>query len=160
MNRLWFLLIPVLLCACSSIDCPVNNVVETTYVTYDSEGNELVLSGDTLAVLSFRSDGQDTLLLNRQTGSSTFHLPISYSHPEDVLFFCFYNDSIFVVDTVWVKKDDYPHFESVDCSAVFFHTLTGVRYTTHAIDSIVINNPTVDYDNTTVHFRYYPKSGL
>ena len=61
-------------------------------------------------------------------------------------------------DTVWVKKDDYPSFESVDCSAVFFHTLTGVRYTRNYIDSIVIKNPSVTYDPNTVHFYFYPKT--
>jgi hypothetical protein len=87
-------------------------------------------------------------------------LPISYSHPEDVLLFKFEiasTDSL-VRDTVWIKKDDYPHFESVDCNTTFFHTLTNVRYTRNYIDSIVINNPSVTYDSKTVHFYLYPKS--
>jgi hypothetical protein len=60
---------------------------------------------------------------------------------------------------VWVKKEDFPHFESVDCNASFFHRLTDVRHTRHYIDSIVISNPSVDYDQKTEHFRLYPKTG-
>jgi hypothetical protein len=46
----------------------------------------------------------------------------------------------------------------VDCSAAFFHDITDVRYTHHAIDSLVIKNFHVDYDKSTVHFYLYPKT--
>lgn len=158
MKKWLFFVMAAFVVSCSSIDCPVNNVVATYYKTYKSNGDSLIMT-DTVIVLSMRKDGTDTLLLNRFVGRSRFSLPISYSHPEDALIFLIYNDSVLTVDTVWVKKDDIPHFESVDCNASFFHNITAVRHTLNGIDSIVINNPTVDYDKTTVHFRLYPKSG-
>ena len=160
MKRLPYIWLLMLLAACSSIDCPVNSIVETVYNVYDSVGNELSL-GDTLTVTSTRKDGIDSTVLNKLVGKSTFNLPISYSHPEDIFVFHFDNnekDSLHVTDTVWVKKDDYPHFESVDCNSIFFHTITGIRYTQNYIDSIVIKNPSVTYDHNTVHFYLYPKS--
>jgi hypothetical protein len=63
-----------------------------------------------------------------------------------------------VVDTVWIKKDDIPHFESVDCNPAFFHTITDVRYSRNYIDSLVLLNRSVTYDQETVHFRLVPKS--
>ena len=146
--------------ACSSIDCPVQNTVRTYYNICGSDGSALTLK-DAVTVISRRSDGLDTLLLNLQTNVSAFSLPISYSHPEDILVFAFSTatgDSIYGIDTVWVKKEDIPHFESVDCSASFFHHLTDVRTTHHYIDSLVINNPEVNYDQSIVHFRLYPKT--
>ena len=124
--------------ACSSIDCPVQNTVSTHYAICDADGNETTLN-DTLWVWTQRSDGTDTLLLNRLIGQSAFSLPISYSHPEDMLVF-FKGDinGNYTLDTLWLKKDDIPHFESVDCSAHFFHQLTGTRYTRNGIDSITI----------------------
>ena len=160
MKRLPYIWLLMLLAACSSIDCPVNSIVETVYNVYDSVGSELSL-GDTLTVTSTRKDGIDSTVLNKLVGKSTFNLPISYSHPEDIFVFHFDNnekDSLHVTDTVWVKKDDYPHFESVDCNSIFFHTITGIRYTQNYIDSIVIKNPSVTYDHNTVHFYLYPKS--
>jgi len=65
---------------------------------------------------------------------------------------------VHVVDTVWIKKEDHPHFESVDCNTVFFHTLTNVRHTRNYLDSIVIKNTSVTFDDETVHFKLYPKS--
>ena len=161
MKRLLYLLLAVLLIvACSSVDCPVDSTVTTLYKLLNSDGTELALT-DTLTIKSARMDGKDTVIYNKGISISEFTLPISYSHPEDVLVFCFdnnNNDSLHVVDTVWIKKDDYPHFESVDCNTTYFHTITGVRYTRNYIDSIVINNPSVSYDSQTVHFYLYPKS--
>ena len=141
--------------SCSTIDCPVDNLVETRYRFLNTAGDSLVLM-DTLSITSMRADGEE-VLLNRKVGMATIQVPISYSHPEDILVFNVYNNEYSIVDTVWVKKDDIPHFESVDCNASFFHTITGVRYTTNLIDSIVINDPSVDYDKTTIHFYIYPK---
>lgn len=153
----WLALIAVvLLVSCSSIDCPVDNVVATRYRFHNTAGDSLILK-DTLSVTSKRKDGTDTLLLNKLVDKASFSMYISYSHPEDVLVFQFKKGSSIVTDTVWVKKDDYPHFESVDCNAAFFHTLTAVRNTTNVLDSVVIKNPSVNYDNTTVHFYIYPK---
>lgn len=164
-----FYLITLLLLSmsCSSIDCPVDNTVSVQYEIRDKAGKALALR-DSLSVVTTRLDGQnvditallnsESVTLNKLIGKSAFSLPISYSHPEDILFFCFADSVKMVVDTVWIEKDDIPHFESVDCSAAFFHELKGVRFTRHAIDSLVLLNKSVTYDQTTVHFRLVPKN--
>ena len=152
----WLLFLGVaLVVSCSSIDCPIKNVVATYYNIYDSDGDLYELE-DTLTIYSKTKEGKDTILLNRGIGLSYFGLQISKSHPEDELYFHFFNDEYDVMDTVWVQKEDYPHFESIDCKAEFFHKLTGVRYTKHGIDSLVINYSNVDYDDTKIHFYLYP----
>jgi hypothetical protein len=142
--------------ACSSINCPVQNTVAVYYaVGYDDELGDRVSEtlNDTLWVWTQRSDGTDTLLLNRGTGLQTFQLPISYQHPEDMLVFAIADTAdVLTIDTVWIKKDDIPHFESVDCAAHFFHRLTDVRSTHYRIDTIAINNPSVTYDPTVTNF--------
>ena len=145
------------LMACSSIDCPVQNTVSVQYAVYDGQGEATM--DDTLWVFSKRSDGTDTLLLNRGVGISSFSLPVSYAHPEDVLiFFIADTAGVYTLDTLWMKKDDIPHFESVDCSAHFFHRITAVRSTHDGIDSVTIVNPLVDYDTFKTHLRIYFKS--
>ena len=156
MNRWVAVLMVALLVSCSSIDCSVNSLVRTKYQFYNSNGDSLSLL-DTMTIVSKRVDGSDTVIYNKGVGFSSFHLPISYSHPEDVLVFRFDNSDLHVVDTVWLKKDDYPHFESVDCNASFFHRLTAIRYTTNCFDSLVIVNPSVTNDDQVLHVRIYPK---
>ena len=159
-----------LISSCSTIDCPVQNSVLVQYEIRDKAGEALSIT-DSLSVVSTRVDGKNVLLdittlqdgntivLNKLVGRSAFSLPISYSHPEDSLYFCFKDSVKLVVDTVWIKKDDIPHFESVDCAAAFFHELTDVRYTHNAIDSLVLVNRSVTYDVQTIHFYLYPKTG-
>jgi hypothetical protein len=145
------------LLSCSTIDCPVNSLVETKYEFYSSTGETLTLL-DTLTVVTARQDGIDTVF-NKGSNISSFSLPISYSHPEDVFVFRFKGDGWQTADTVWIKKEDYPHFESVDCNPLFYHDLTAVKCTHNLLDSIVIKNPSVTNDNKVVHLYIYPKTG-
>ena len=149
------------LAACSTIDCPVQNKVAVNYAVKTIVGGVEVNDTlkDTLYVWSTRSDGDDTLIFNSGIDISSFSLPVSYTHPEDKLVFCLVDtNKVAKIDTVWIKKDDYPHFESMECKVDYFHQLTGVRYTTHAIDSLVLKNPNVNYEDQTINFFIYPDS--
>jgi len=141
--------------SCSSIDCPVNRLVLTQYQFTNSDGQVLTLL-DSLTVSTTRMDGKDTLF-NKGSKITNFYLPISHTHPEDELVFHFDGDSLHMTDTLWVKKDDIPHFESVDCNASFFHTLTNIRCTHNLLDSVVITNPSVTNNDQVVHVLLYPK---
>lgn len=143
----------LLLTGCSSLDCPYNNLV---YTKYRLRGDVTTLA-DTLTITTSRtSDGRDTILLNQAVNTDSFELPMSYSGDRDILRFHLGSaDGETFDDTVTVKKENYPHFESVDCSPAFFHIITGVSYTTHAIDSIVLHQPQVTYNATQPHFYIY-----
>ena len=145
--------------SCTSVDCPVENKVYTVYNLLKANGSTDTLKVDTLSIITKRANDTDTILLNRLTGISTFDLPISYTLPEDI-FYLTLLDTIghTYQDTIFIKKENYPHFESVDCQATYFHRLTEVRTTKHIIDSIVINNPTVNYDAKNEHFHIYFKA--
>lgn len=156
--------------ACSSIDCPVQNTVYTVYNVMNSDGTKGSLATDTLWVWTNRFDGTDTvisthrednLVLNYFHGSTatSFSLPISYTQPEDVLYTQVRDTSkTLYYDTIRIKKENIPHFESVDCQASYFHEITSVMTTHHLIDSIVINNPKVNYDASKAHFYIYFKT--
>lgn len=146
--------------ACSSIDCPVENTVAVRYGIYTTDGSSEVADTlqDTLWVWITRGQLSDTLLLNGLVGLSSFAMHVSYQRPVDTLIFHL-SDTLHrrTVDTVFLSKTDTPHFESVDCSAHFFHRLTAVRSTHRAIDTITINQPAVNYDQTQTHLHIYFK---
>lgn len=144
------------LIACTTIDCPVQNTVYTVYTLQTAEGKADTLR-DTMYVFSKRKDNKDTIIFNAGIDISKFTLPISYANPEDTLYFLLRNSGVMSLDTVWIKKENYPHFESVDCSAAFFHKITDVRSTHNGIDSITINKRDVNYDAKTEHFHIYLK---
>jgi len=149
---------PITLClalmmvvSCASIDCPLNNMVYAKFKLHSK-------LADTLTISTMRSDGSDSVLLNKSINTDSFQLPMSYKYTEDVLFFERKGLSTTTIDTVKIAKTNQPHFESVDCNASIFHTITGVNYTHHAIDSIAITHTTVSYDASKAHFLIYFKS--
>ena len=137
---------------CTSLDCPLNN---TTYTKYRLMGNVTTLN-DTMTISTTKTEGTDSVLINKDVKVDSFILPMSYHQPEDVFYFEIRNQENQVYkDTVTVKKDDFSHFESVDCNPAFFHTITEVKTTHNLIDSIVINNKDVNYDASKAHFYIY-----
>ena len=146
----------VVLGACTSIDCPLNNTVVCKYVL---DGPVVSLT-DTLNVLTHRVGRPDTLLLNRLVQASDFTIPMSHTQDVDELYFTLTNSSrVNVTDTVRIGKENHPHFESLECPPSFIHTLSSVEHTTHAIDSIIITKSIVNYDTTGGNLRIYFKSG-
>ncbi len=135
--------------SCSSVDCPLNN---TVYTNYKLMGKVTTLP-DTLTISTTTQNGFDSILINKQVNTDSFFLPVSYGQDVDVLYF----QTNSLTDTVWVEKTNQPHFESVDCGLNYFHTITGIRYTRNAIDSIVINHKEVTYDVSQKHFHIYFK---
>ena len=122
---LLFLIIAAILGACSSVDCPLNN---TVYTNYRLQGPVQTLP-DTLTISTTRSNGSDSVIINKQVNTDSFSLPMSYFNDEDI--FVVQTNHLF--DTIAVKKTNIPHFESVDCGVNYFHTITGVRFTRHAL---------------------------
>jgi hypothetical protein len=143
--------------SCSSIDCPVQNSVYTKYKALRSDGTPDTLQSS-LTVSTTMRNGIDSILLNRKTNATVFELPISYTDAEDTLFFELADEAKTLLDTVYVAKNNTPHFESVDCNISFFHDITAVKWTNNAIDSVVINKSSVNYDASTEHFHIYFKA--
>lgn len=146
----------LLITACSSIDCPMNNLVYTQYQLMRADGKADTLS-DTLTITTNRDDGNDSVLINKEVDAKTLSLPISYTNPVDSFFFEMRDTATktVFVDTLTVEKENTMHFESTDCGVSYFHKLTSVNCTKHRIDSVRIINPDVNYDTSKKHFYIY-----
>ena len=146
-----FAILPMV--GCSTLDCPLNN---TVYTKYKLAGDITQLTGSYLTISTTKKDGEDSILINKDENVDSFLLPVSYTGAEDILYFEVQDAELRTYkDTVTVSKDNNPHFESIDCSPSYFHTITGVKTTHNLIDSIVINHKDVNFDATKVHFLIY-----
>jgi len=160
MRKIVIALLVAVVASCSSIDCPVKNTVAIGYSFMKADGTADTLNYDTLWVWTIRANGTDSLLMNRLCGSNAYkmRLPVSYMQPEDVLCFALADTTGNLwLDSVRIQKENLPHFESVDCQAAFFHNITNVRCTHSIIDSIVVKNPNVNYDES-INFLLYLKA--
>lgn len=147
-------MIVLLLSACSSVDCPLNN---TVYCVYSLKGDVEML-GDTLTVSSPRVYGADTILIDSKVNVSGLLMPMSYIQDKDILYFAMTDtNNVIRRDTVVVSKTNDPHFESVDCPPCYFHTIKDISYTHNTIDSIIITKSKVDYDTEVGNLHIYFK---
>jgi len=157
-KKLLYLLAAVaLLTACSSIDCPMNSHVYARYGFYVA-GDTAVSMNGYLSVSASKMDGNDTILLNKLSNAHDFQLPMSYLNPTDTLNFTIgFEDGYELTDQLYVQKTNVPHFESVECGAKYFHTITSVSSTNNFIDSVKIIRNDVNYDATQEHIYIYLK---
>ena len=100
------------------------------------------------------------MLINRLVDTDSLSLPMSYQRTEDIYIFTFVqkDTELKTIDTLWVSKENEPHFESVDCNPVMFHTIKDVRFTQRAIDDIKVNYNKVTYNDAKAHFLIYLKN--
>lgn len=150
----WGLGLLMIFSACSSIDCPLNNRVYTRYSLRTPDGEVDTLKLYT-TVSTNRIDGSDSVLINKDVNITSLSLPISNTQPRDSFFVELAAEDILSVDTIVVSKDNKMHFESTDCAASYFHDITDVTTTHHAIDSIKVKNSVVNYDTSKSNFYIY-----
>lgn len=157
-SLLLLVLAVIVLGACTSIECSIDNIVACQWQLRKSNSLD-TLKTDTITIYSTRADGQDTILYNKGVGISAFSLPMSHTREADVLYLNLKDTTQTEwTDTITLSKTNQTHMESVDCSPQYFHTLTGIKYTTNIIDSIVINNSNVNNDATIQHLYLYLRS--
>ncbi len=134
---------------CTSLDCSIENTVALNVAIPDT------LSDDTLSVSTTVGD-RDTTLYNRGHGITTFSLPVSHDGGEEVLYLAFTDTTgTTITDTLTLVKTNEPHFESVDCTPQFWHTIEGVSATHNRLDSVVITNNFVNNDQSAQHISLY-----
>lgn len=144
--------------ACSSVDCALQKKVECKVRFIDAEGNDVAFDGYlTVCIAEPTSETVKDTLLNKLENANTFSFPLSYTEDVDNINFCFSDKSedFTIIDAISIEKTNEPVFESVDCNPRFNHTIKSVKCTRNVIDSIVVNNKTVDNDASKVHLHVY-----
>ena len=134
----------LLLAACESYDCTLNNYVGM-YGAFDRDGVAVKIT-DTLTITA---RGTNAVLLNRSVNTSSLNLPLSYWQPEDTLVLTIQGTDYLLRDTIWVTKTNQVHYESPDCPTTVFHTIQNVRNTNEFIKSITVIRSSVNYETTT-----------
>lgn len=141
-----FMAVVAVLGSCTSLDCSIDNIVAMNVEIPDT-----LSAGDTLNVYAIVSSG-DTALYTNGTAVTALSLPMSYNYDTDRYLFSFSDTAgTTVTDTVAITKTNEPHFESVDCTPQFWHRIEAVATTHNRIDSITINDPEVNNDQTKQH---------
>ena len=152
---LLFILSGTVLAACTSIDCPLDNVVVMTTTFYYpelEENNWQETQMQFLDTITVTSPSATTPLLNRGTSLASLELPMhqfASGSGRDTLALHFLGASgSEAIEYIYLEHTCTPHFEAIDCAASVFHRITAAECSTGGIlDSIRIIQPLVNYDD-------------
>jgi len=118
---------------------PEKEMISTQFEIYNKYG----VKGDTTQ-----------LLFNRAIGQRTIRVPLNVASERDTLLLRFSSSTETATDTLIVSHQPKSHFESLDCPASVFHTLTKVNWHAHqntsnllTVQEVLITNPNVAYEN-------------
>lgn len=142
----------MMMSGCSNIECPLDNIVVMTCGLYSAETREPLKLQATLDV---KPAGRDTVLLNQASDIKDFLLPLRQAAPADTFLLHFSDDAGRLgIDTLFVEHINTPHYESLECPATVFHTLTQVRWHRQSssqiplfVDSVALVRTAVNYDD-------------
>lgn len=129
----------------SGYDCSIENTAYNKIGFYNAENgiDEKYEFPDVLNV-SMLINGRDSIVINHITHASELQLPMSYVHNCDTVVFSYENNA---TDTLYVKHENIPYFVSMECGTAMYHRIQEIIHTTAFIDSVVIVNDYINYDN-------------
>jgi hypothetical protein len=61
-------------------------------------------------------------------------------------------------DTIEVTHQNIPFVSNIECGTIMYYQIESLRYTTNALDSVVLINPKVTNEETTNFNIYYRTS--
>lgn len=127
-------------------DCNIENVAYNRvgfYCVDDNKKENKYEFPDTLTV-SLMVNGKDSIVVNKILNATDLQLPMSYNNERDTLIFHYTGK---FTDTLYIDHENIPFYISMECGTVMYHKLTGIKYTNSFIDSAVIANDYIKFEN-------------
>ena len=111
--------------------------------------SETILQNDTLDSLTVTALGTDSIIINNQKKVHTLSLPLRFTSDSTVFIFYYaYREDPTLCDTVYIKQDNTPYFESMDCGYSMKQSILGLGHSEVELDSIYISNKQANTDGT------------
>lgn len=136
------LLAIVLITACDTAECSLNNSVMCYISFYNGDGEQVALT-DTLSVYAH---GTDQVLYNRGIKRSSISIPLSYFNEEDTLILKVWGKDYESEAEFALNKTNTEYFESPECPVKMFHHINyAYVYSGQFIDSVVVVKPSINF---------------
>ena len=139
-------------------DCSIagRQMVNGWVYTINPETN--AVERDTILSLTVTALGTDSIIINRETNVQIVSLPLTYIADSTVLVFHYdYANDPSNSDTICIRQNNVPYFQSMECGYSMEQTILGVSYTRHQLDSIYRQNNyanTNGTENLKLFYRY------
>lgn len=140
---------------CGDTNCPLTTVSLARFEFVDSRTHVPVslTNGATVTGLAMANDSLivDTVFNQAQNYMS---VPLSYTH--QTTYVIHYTE--LMRDTIEVVHKNTPFVSDIECSPMMFYQVEDIRYTTNALDSVILTNPQITNEERTNFYIYYHAS--
>lgn len=104
---------------------------------------------DTLDSLTVTAFGTDSIIINNQKDVHKLTLPLRYASDSTIFIFHYaYIEDPTFCDTIYIKQNNTPYFESMDCGYSIQQDILGLGHSEIELDSIHILNKQANTDGT------------
>lgn len=159
MKKISFLILPLIVACCISIqscgesDCSLTTNSYARFDFLDSKTHAAVKISNGVTVTGI-SQVNDSLLVDTlfNLAESSMSLPLSYT--SRTTYVMHYSETL--RDTIEVKHKTTPFVSNIECGTVMHYYVDGLRYTTNALDSVVLINPEITNEekkNFNIYYR-------
>lgn len=142
-------------------DCSITGraMINCTLYALEMDGNTIKeVHKDTLDSLTVTALGTDSIIINNQKKVHTLMLPLRYTKDSTILIFHYaYLSDPTLCDTIRIKQNNTPYFESMDCGYSMKQSILGLSHSQIELDSIYILNKQANTDGTEnlkLFYRY------
>lgn len=139
--------------SCGESECPLTTISYAHFDFLDSKTHAAVsiTNGATITGISVVEGEvlEDTLFNLAQNSMS---LPLSYT--DRTTYVMHYSETL--RDTIEVTHKNIPYVSDIECGTMMFYQVEGLRYTTNALDSVVLINPEITNEerkNFNIYYR-------
>lgn len=159
MKKISLLILPLVIACCMGIqscgesDCSLTTISYAHFDFLDSKTHAAVkiTNGATITGIIQVDDSLlvDTLF---NLAESSMSLPLSYTH--QTTYVMHYTETL--RDTIEVKHQTIPFVSDIECGTMMHYYVEGLRYTTNALDSVVLINPEITHEekkNFNIYYR-------
>ena len=127
-------------------ECSLNNVAYNRigFYTVNESGVSEQYALPEILTVKMMINGRDSIVVNHIQGATGLSLPVSYAKECDTVIFNYEEKT---TDTLYVQHTNIPIYQSMECGVIMNHTLMGLRNTESLIDSTVITDVNVNFEN-------------
>ena len=144
-----------LMIGCGESDCSLTTLSVARFDFLDSQTGKSVALTNGATVTGIATIA-DTLNVDTVFNQAKSYMTVPLSYTNKTTYVLHYTE--LMRDTIEVTHQNIPFVSNIECGTMMFYQIESLRYTTNALDSVVLINPRITNEETRNFNIYYRTS--
>ena len=144
-----------LMVGCGESDCSLTTLSVARFDFLDSQTGKSITITNGATVTGIATIA-DTLNVDTVFNQAKSYMTVPLSYTDKTTYVLHYTE--LMRDTIEVTHQNIPFVNNIECGTMMFYQIESLRYTTNALDSVVLINPKITNEETRNFSIYYRTS--